>query len=303
MIDVKAILNGTKARNTVDGYSKAWEKFVEYCGSEDEAFNSINLVKWRQYMVNKTNLSANSINYRIHSVRSIINSLAEHRIVSRETKWDFAEVQSLPGTALIERKRQNSRIRISTDQMRALVDEPAPDLYDPLHSMERALLLVLGTTGMRISEAMRIKVDDIGKVGNSYVIHNIIGKKTVEPRVAPLGVEAHGAVMDWLHIRPVQSDYIFVSASRTRCEDSDTILWSEDPMHRVSAYRVVKKYGKRIGMPNIKPHDLRRFVGTQLASKSGIRTAQKVLGHASPDTTARYYIMDDTPIGVTDELF
>lgn len=303
MIDVRAILNGTKANSTVNGYVAAWNAYVEYVGSEDEALKSESLVKWRQDLVNKTSLSANTINTRIRSIRSIITSLAEQKIVSREIKWDFAEVKTLPSTALRERRRANSRVRITAKQMRELVDEPNPDLYDPLLCSHRALLLVLGTTGLRVSEALNIKIDDIDKVDDSCVVRNVVGKHNMEPRTVPLSNEAYEAIMDWIHIRPVHSEYVFIAASRTKSNMEENILWQDTAMTRQTAYRVVKRYGKSIGMPNIKPHDLRRFVGTQLSDKAGIRVAQKVLGHSSPETTAKYYILDDTPVGVTDELF
>lgn len=52
---------------------------------------------------------------------------------------------------------------------------------------------------------------------------------------------------------------------------------------------------------NIKPHDVRRFVGTQLA-KRDIRTAQKALGHKHIDTTAWHYVLDELDVGLTDDL-
>lgn len=303
MIDVRAILNGTKSKGTVDSYMYSWKSYLAYAGSEEDALDSVTLVRWRQDMVNNQGLSANTINTRIRSVRSIVTSLAEQKIVEREIKWDFAEVKTLPPTALRDRARPHARVRITAKQMRKLVDDTRPDLYDPLLCSHRALLLVLGTTGLRISEALRIKVEDLGNVDGSHVVRNVVGKHNMEPRSVPMSREAYEAIMDWIHIRPVHSDYVFIAANRTKSNMAESILWQDEAMTRQTAWRVVRRYGKSIGMPNIKPHDLRRFVGTQLATKAGIRVAQKVLGHASPDTTARYYILDDTPVGVTDELF
>lgn len=303
MIDVRAILNGTKAKGTVEGYTRSWGMYLEFCGSEEEMLKSENLAKWRQVMVNKTELSRSTINGRIMGVRSIVRSMAEHKLISRETKWDFAEVQTLPENALMDRNRANTRVRVTKKEVRGMVEKTSPDLYDPLKCSHRALILVLGTSGLRISEAMRIEVDDIAEVNGSYVIRNVIAKGKSEPRTVPMSEEAYGAIQDWLHIRPVQSQYLFVATTRTKSEAPDSILWLDEPMSRVSAWRVIRKYGKAIGQPNLKPHDLRRFVGTQLADKFNVRVAQKVLGHASVETTARYYILDDIPMGVTNELF
>jgi integrase len=53
---------------------------------------------------------------------------------------------------------------------------------------------------------------------------------------------------------------------------------------------------------NTKPHDVRRFVGTQLA-KWDIRKAQKALGHKRIDTTAQHYVLDELEEGLTDDLY
>jgi len=57
------------------------------------------------------------------------------------------------------------------------------------------------------------------------------------------------------------------------------------PMHLSAAWRTVQKYARRISLAHVKPHDCRRFVGTELA-KRDIRLAQKALGHKRIETTA-----------------
>jgi integrase len=303
MFDLRNLLNGSKSPGTVDRYIDYWNYYVKYCGSEEDALKSENFAAWRQYMVNEKEYAANTINLRMNAIKSIVATLSEHKIVPREVKWDFAEVKTVSEKALRHRRRPNNRIRITSPQMRKIVQSPKPDLYEPLFCMHRALLLVLGTTGMRIGEIIRMKIEDVEKMGDNYIVRNIYGKSDIEPRIAPLSEEAYEAIHDWIHIRPVRSDYIFISCSRTKSTDADDILWNENHMSPASALRVVKKYGKENGIPNIKPHDFRRFVGTQLATKKGIRVAQKVLGHSSPETTAKYYILDDEPVGVTNDLF
>ena len=67
-------------------------------------------------------------------------------------------------------------------------------------------------------------------------------------------------------------------------------------------WQTIKKYADQAGLENVKPHDLRRFVGTQLAKKD-IRKAQKALGHKRIDTTARHYVLDELEVGLTDNLY
>jgi integrase len=64
---------------------------------------------------------------------------------------------------------------------------------------------------------------------------------------------------------------------------------------------VVCEYAQQAGLDHIKPHDFRRFVGTQPA-KHDIRKAQKALGHKRIDMTERHYVLDELEPELTDDL-
>ena len=66
--------------------------------------------------------------------------------------------------------------------------------------------------------------------------------------------------------------------------------------------RTVQGYADQVGLHHIKSHDVRRFVGTQLAKRDS-RKAQKALGHKRIDTTAQYYVLDELEEGLTDDLY
>jgi len=68
-------------------------------------------------------------------------------------------------------------------------------------------------------------------------------------------------------------------------------------MSAVAIWEAVRKYALSMGMSDVKPHDFRRFVGTQLARKD-IRMAQRALGHKRLETTARHYVLDELQPGL-----
>jgi integrase len=70
----------------------------------------------------------------------------------------------------------------------------------------------------------------------------------------------------------------------------------------VSAWRAVRKYALQCGLPAVKPHDFRRFVGTQLA-KRDLRQAQRALGHKRLETTVQHYVLDELEPGLTEGLY
>ena len=66
--------------------------------------------------------------------------------------------------------------------------------------------------------------------------------------------------------------------------------------------RANPKYALQCGLPAVKPHDFRRFVGTQLA-KRDLRQAQRALGHKRLETTVQHYVLDELQPGLTEGLY
>ena len=77
---------------------------------------------------------------------------------------------------------------------------------------------------------------------------------------------------------------------------------STAPLSSVGVWRVVQRYAEQVGQADVKPHDFRRFVGTQLA-RPDIRIAQKALGHKRIDTTAAHYVLDELEPNLADDLY
>ncbi len=71
----------------------------------------------------------------------------------------------------------------------------------------------------------------------------------------------------------------------------------------------MKQYAKAVGLVDedgkvpVKPHDLRRFVGTTLAKTKGVVQAKLVLGHKKVSTTIDHYVLDEVEMGITNDLF
>jgi integrase len=80
---------------------------------------------------------------------------------------------------------------------------------------------------------------------------------------------------------------------------------SAAPLSTVNVWCTVQGYADQIGLSHIKPHDFRRFVGTQLAKRDirKAQKAQKALGHKHIDTTAQHYVLDEPEEGLTDDLY
>ena len=73
-------------------------------------------------------------------------------------------------------------------------------------------------------------------------------------------------------------------------------------MSPAAVWQAVQQYATAVDLRHVKPHDFRRFVGTELARKN-IRQAQKALGHTRIETTAKHYVLDELEVGLTDGLY
>lgn len=300
-VNVEKLLQGLAAENTIISYSVSWREYFKFAGNFTEAMNATTLTRWRQHMVTDCILSASTINTRLRGIKAVARELYAHGEIEHTTFWEIREVRVLPKGALLERRRPHNRTRIEPEQMRALCTAPPVDVDAPIALRDRALMMTLATTGLRISEAVNVKVKDIQAFpGGFYGIANVLGKQHSEPRTVPLSAEAHSCILDWLAFRPTNSPYVFTSV--TYCYQEGGILYSDKPVTRDTARLHIKNIAEELGMPHIKPHDFRRFVGTQLA-KTNLRAAQLVLGHADISTTAKYYVMDEVAPGITEGMF
>jgi integrase len=225
---------------------------------------------------------------------------AQQGYITHELAEQFKHVKGLKQVANKDRRKAHSRTAISKSDMQRIVD--APEATTPAGAMHRALLLTLATYGMRINEAVSLKVMDLqwetNDNGAGWVAY-VLGKNMEKPEARPLGKQAKEAIDAWLTVRAglgVVSEYIFTGFGGRGSRNP-----SAKPINRVSAWEIVQRYAKALDLAHIKPHDFRRFVGTQLAKKD-IRLAQKQLGHKRIETTAQHYVLDDTALGVTDSL-
>lgn len=297
-IDFDRLLNGTVSELTKDVYMNAWGKYLEFSGSEDAAMLPSTFAKFREHLIENTNYSVAYVNTLIMGVRCTLSHLHKRGDIGEDILQSFHRIRKVRRNALPGRERVNPSTRIEPEEMRHMVNCAMLDADNPRDVFNRALLLVLATSGVRVSEACAIKVEDV-RMRNGMHLISITKGKGGRSRDVPISPEAYEAIQDWIHMRPVQSEYVFNGFHITN--DGD-ILWSDKPASRQYLYKQVRMVAERAGIKNIKTHDFRRFVGTQVA-RTDLRAAQKVLGHSSIQMTARYYILDNTPLGITNDLF
>ena len=289
-----ALLAGQISAGTMAVYRRdlaAYTRFADQ--SARDALNPATLAEWRAALVGEGK-SPNTINRMLSSVRAIVKRAGEAGRLPADVVLRFGAVEGVKVSALRDRLKQDSRTRISPEDMRRLCD--APDTTTLAGKMHRALLLTMATSGLRVHEVVTLTLAQITKREQGDLVA-VTGKGATEAREAPLGVEAHAAIQTWLTARPIVSDWIYTGFGGRGSRDPRSTH-----IHPVSAWELVKRYAAAVALAGVKPHDFRRFVGTNLAKKD-LRQAQKALGHKDINTTMKHYVLDELEPGLTDGLF
>src|SRR6266702_5745710 len=100
-------------------------------------------IAWRDDLIMNTNWSPKTINRMLSAVKRIMKEARERGIISITTEEEFNHVSGIGTNALTDRKKQNSRTRISREQMRKICE--LPDSTTIIGLRDRAILSTLAS--------------------------------------------------------------------------------------------------------------------------------------------------------------
>lgn len=153
----------------------------------------------------------------------------------------------------------------------------APNVSNDVGLRDKAMLEVLYATGVRVSELVSIKVEDIN-LDLGFVI--TLGKGSKE-RTVPLGQSSINWVKKYMAVRPRligkgSSPFLFVTSKG-------------QPITRQAFWKLIVAYGERAKIGHITPHLLRHSFATHLLENGAdLRSVQMMLGHSDISTTQIY---------------
>lgn len=258
------------SKNTILGYENDLERFLAY--TKEKRINYLKITKeeiW-EYLKYLDNLSytPTSISRHISALRSFYDFLKERNEITTNV---FKRIHN-PKT---KRKLPET---LNYEELRALLDFKPEELKTPRQKMEKCLFEVLYATGLRVSEAVAIKLQDLDM--NEKTIR-VLGKGSKE-RIVLFGDYAKEAIEAYLKerdtfLRKNKSDYLFLNTLGGQ-------------LSRASAEQIVSKRVKKIALQHhVSCHTLRHTFATHLLlNGADIRTVQELLGHENLDTTQIY---------------
>lgn len=166
---------------------------------------------------------------------------------------------------------------LTYEQTETLLSQP--DVTTPQGLRDKALLELLYATGMRITEALQVCLEDLNLQSGFCICTGKGGKQ----RVIPLGHEA----LHWLE------EYLARGRPRlARANKGGHLIVSRmgGAMTRQGAWKILKQYAFNAGLPpEVTPHTLRHSFATHLLENgANLRVVQILLGHSDIATTQIY---------------
>lgn len=253
------------SQHTIDSYTNDLNKFSSYINKPVAQINKDDIIGILKKL-NDENLSNSSINHFVTVLRSFYKFLVINNIV-KENIMNFI---SSP-----KREKHLPKV-LSEEEIDKLLNIP---LNDAFSYRNKAIIELMYATGLRVSELVNLKVNDIDL---NMALLKTLGKGSKE-RIIPLGDYALNYLKLYINeyrsllIKKNLNDYLFLNNHGNK-------------LTRQGLFKMLDKLANEQGIKTeISPHTLRHSFATHLLNGGAdLRSIQELLGHSDISTTQIY---------------
>jgi integrase/recombinase XerD len=258
------------SQNTLDAYRRDLAKFRAFAGErgleKPEHVKRSDVVDFLGTLYLRK-LDARSVARHLVSLRQLFRFLLSEELISED-----------PAITVESPKfRQSLPQFLSVEEVDRLLAQP--DVSSTLGLRDKAMIELLYSAGLRVSELCNLSVDDLHVEAGSL---RCVGKGNKE-RLVPVGKSALTVLQQYIQkARPEilgerTSKYLFVNRRGTKLD-------------RISFWKNLGLYGRKAGLRKaLKPHMLRHSFATHLLDRGAdLRSVQMMLGHSDISTTQIY---------------
>lgn len=270
-----------RSEKTVRNYHFYLRRFAEWANDPNPADIEMEMVRNYRLHLNRNiagreegQLKKNTQNYHLIALRAFLKYLAK-----RDVKTMASEK--------IELAKQGTRhvSFLEAEELKRFLEAPEKD-PTIVGSRDKAIIELLFSTGLRVSELASLRIDGINLKLEEFTV---LGKGS-KHRVVFLSENARRAIKTYIERRRDVSPFLFVRHDRAR-----KFTPGAHPLTPRSVQRIVDRYAREAGITKrVTPHTLRHTYATDLLRNGAdIRSVQSLLGHESITTTQVYTHITD----------
>lgn len=267
-----------RSLKTVENYDRYLSQFLAYTKLLNPGHITEDVVRNYRIFLNRKKgskgetLSKKTQNYYLIALRAFLKYLTKRG------------VESLPPERIeLAKIGERSIDLISQEELERLLSSPHGNDLKSLR--DKALLELLFSTGLRVSELAKLHIDDVDLKRDEFSVRG----KGSKIRVVFLSSSAKDALKKYLEKRADMSEYLFISLPKNKKVEDIPPLTSR------SIERIVKKCAIQAGITKkVTPHVIRHSFATDLLENGAdLRSVQALLGHANIATTQVYTHVTD----------
>jgi len=261
------------AQSTLKGYARgilAFGRYLEQAGIED--IKQVSEETMRQYQLSLLNsrLAPESRALKVRPVKRFCEYLVQHNLLLINPAGNIVEVS---------RRRRKFGPVLSEYEMSVLLNQPNRKTLVGMRN--RAIMVLLYSTGIRLGELLGLQTNDVDMEGGLLFVRR---GKGARHRVVPLGEMAADCLSKYLRkVRPHHHN------SHSNGQALFLTAWGR-PLSEAVIRSLFRDYKTAAGIDTpVSPHVLRRSCATHLLNAGAdIRYVQQLLGHTSLKVTHSY---------------
>jgi integrase/recombinase XerC len=303
------LLNRNNAVSTIESYLRDVSHFLAYLGRRRVTLEALRPVDLRAYfsMLSTLGLQRSTLARRAYALRVFFRYAKKRGLIPGDwesmieaPRYRRRLPKLVPSRALnrvldeLDKAAERAEASLAGSRAGSGRGKPGTEAVEAIQGFEgveaavvlrdSALFELLYATGMRIGEALALRVDQVGSAGE-YL--HIRGKGDKE-RLVPYPPKARSAMERYLNYgRPVLAERASTARAGANPEAMVFINKRGRPMSRRDALRAFDRLASHLG--NVTPHMLRHACATHmLEGGADLRTVQELLGHAHLGATEIY---------------
>lgn len=282
-----------RSQKTIENYHLYLNRLIEFANDiEVDKIDNELIRKWRLWLNrykndNGTELSTTTQSYHLIALRSFLSYCA---------KRDISTLA--PSKIELPKVKRKQVSFLNPEEIRRMLDKI--DISNEVGLRDRAILELLFTSGLRVSELVGLNRDHINIKRREFMVRG----KGQKDRPVFIGAVAAEHIGEYLTSRHDSLPPLFISYR----EIGTTSLDTSGDFRRLtprSIQRLVKRYALLAGITkHVSPHTMRHSFATDLLMNGAdLRSVQSLLGHSNISTTQVYTHVTDQHLKAVHEKF